>query len=488
MDKNMKKRLICFPLILLLITTFVRAEQVLVNEDVLAQKFLQDSPSLLEIETAIEQARYNLQKQTESFQFESQNSAYYEATSEPAYATFIPVTSPIKSFESKFVRPTKYGLQVGVGAAIEESSSSLVHRGTTSSIGVELEMDLYRDLFGRTTQATIEELSHKKRISELEGKIQKQIAFNQIRTIYWNLVATEESLKISETLLSISIKQVREAKKRLQSRIADRGEVAKYQSQVAARRANLNFFRYQKSEQLQALGEVIPALAGKDIKLSSYNIDRTVAEVLSCTAKISSINEPPMEYTYYDEVIAEIAKMQSSQKRVRQYYDGVDVSLSTELRRLGKAEGFGNSTDHFKDESTHAYNIALAVNIPLGSRKKTTKEALRELQEKANQAKTQANLARVKAYHYEISKQVGMLQEVVASQRENSSQLEISLKETNKKYKQARVSVQELTQEQDQLFQSSLNEIQTKLNVVLTLINYFSVYTDTPCDINKRID
>ena len=93
-----------------------------------------------------------------------------------------------------------------------------------------------------------------------------------MRTIYWNLVAIEESMKISQELLRISEKQVKESRKRLQSRVADKGEVARYQSQVAARKGNLNFFKFQKSQQLQALQEILPTIAGQEINLVAYDL------------------------------------------------------------------------------------------------------------------------------------------------------------------------------------------------------------------------
>lgn len=80
---------------------------------------------------------------------------------------------------------------------------------------------------------------------------------------------------------------------------------------------------------------------------------------------------------------------------------------------------------------------------------------------------------------------VTLLKQVVANQKINSFNLAKSLKVSQKKYKQARITVEQLVQEQDGFLNSNLAEIETKLNIINTLLDYFSVYTETPCNLNR---
>jgi outer membrane protein TolC len=77
------------------------------------------------------------------------------------------------------------------------------------------------------------------------------------------------------------------------------------------------------------------------------------------------------------------------------------------------------------------------------------------------------------------------LREVIKSQKETNKYLAQSLKVSKRKYKQARISLQELIGEQDSHLQSQLQEIDSNLAIVNTLIDYFSIYMDTPCEFNR---
>ncbi|MEX1098927.1 MAG: hypothetical protein WEB87_00790, partial [Bacteriovoracaceae bacterium] len=87
--------------------------------------------------------------------------------------------------------------------------------------------------------------------------------------------------------------------------------------------------------------------------------------------------------------------------------------------------------------------------------------------------------------HQQISESIKILQEVIQTQKINSRQLEIRLKDMRKKYNQARISVNDLIQDQDSLFSSDLAIVDTKLSVLNTLLDYFSVFTETPCSFNR---
>ena len=61
----------------------------------------------------------------------------------------------------------------------------------------------------------------------------------------------------------------------------------------------------------------------------------------------------------------------------------------------------------------------------------------------------------------------------------NVGALERSLKTTRRKYRQARITINQMINEQNQLFSSRLNEIDTKLQVIHALYDYFKVLTTT---------
>ncbi|MGB0454619.1 MAG: hypothetical protein ACPGJV_13000, partial [Bacteriovoracaceae bacterium] len=95
------------------------------------------------------------------------------------------------------------------------------------------------------------------------------------------------------------------------------------------------------------------------------------------------------------------------------------------------------------------------------------------------------NTNRLTSEHQFIRQSVDLLLTSVTNQLDNIKNLRIRLSELQKKYRQGRISVSELILDQDNLLQSELGVIDTRLLIISTLINYFSVFTSTPCEFNR---
>jgi hypothetical protein len=80
---------------------------------------------------------------------------------------------------------------------------------------------------------------------------------------------------------------------------------------------------------------------------------------------------------------------------------------------------------------------------------------------------------------------IRILSDVVVAQNENSQALERRLIVQNKKFKEARLNVNDLTQDQDAFLNSSLTTISTQLEILNTLFDYLVVFTETPCEFNR---
>ena len=112
-------------------------------------------------------------------------------------------------------------------------------------------------------------------------------------------------------------------------------------------------------------------------------------------------------------------------------------------------------------------------------------EAKRKAQHHGFLAEKENLMAQVRARHSQIVELVSLLQATVQSLDNNRENLELSIRETTKRYKQARASVNDLTSDQDALQRSLLTGIDTKLEVIHTLLEYFKTFTEDPCTVNK---
>lgn len=459
-----------------------------INEASLLKTFNENAHNLLSIKAESEAAKLGAEQVKDNFNWRLEGTAAYTSADEVPFIIFQPVTSPYKRLEVGAVKTTPYGAQLGVSAFTEQySTTSGITDATTSGLAFKASVDLYKDFFGRTSRAQLFGAESTQEKVKQMSELQKHALWQQVRKIYWSLVANNESLKISNQLLQTSEKQSIEAQKRFRNNIADKGEVARYQSQVAARKANIIYLKYQKEQYIQQLKEIIPEYADKKIELAGYNLESTLDNILSCTTKISQQQELPLDFTSYDEFLVAVEKEYAATKKVTDTYSSPDVKLNTEYRRFGRDYSYSDSVSGFGDDKQDRFEVGLTFTLPLDSKKSTTedtKKIVEELRYKAEKTKT---IGKMGAFHTQVIQSIALLRDVIANQRINSEKLQISLNETKKKYDQARISVQELIIDQDAYLQSNLDEIQTKLAVINTLLDYFGVFNSTPCEINTTL-
>lgn len=456
-----------------------------IDEAYLSKSLEENPPTIDQINSAFYGTQAREKQIDDRFNTNLSANANYLNTEEKQFATFIPVTSPVRNYDLTVSRNFSNGVTVGLRGFSEQFSNNFVSDASTTGVSVQLGVNLWKDLLSKRTRSQLEQA----REGTNQAKWQKEIAIaefkNSVRKIYWNLVANAEALKISEGLLKSSTRQVGEAKKRKKNNIADSGEVARYQSQVSARKANIISLKYERASIIKTLKELLPSISLKDIKLKPYDIDATVGEVLSCTQTIASQGAPPMKFTRYDEIVSSLDRQEQLEKKVNNSYDDIDVNLQSEYGFKGRANSGSDSFSDLGSDGRKNYAVGLTLNIPLENKKKTTREILQKATRLRFRSQKQRELAKVKAFHTQTVQQISLLREIIKNQKDNTKYLGVSLKTSKRKYNQARLTVEQLVQEQDAYLQSNLDEIRTKLAVINTIFDYLSVYTDTPCSLNR---
>jgi outer membrane protein TolC len=474
---------------IILLSIFLWAEvtanqKVLIDENFLKNSLKENPPSLDQIDAALLGARLKESSIDDKFNTELSASASRLVTKEKQFQTFIPVTSPINNYEVKVSRSFTSGVSVGIRGFSEQFSNNFIQDATTTGLTVMLGVDLWKDLFGKKTSSQLLQAQSGTKQAKWQRDIAEKSFFNELRKIYWTLVANEEATKLTKELLKSSKKQVKQAKKRLKNNIADAGEVARYQSQVAARSASITSLQYEKESLVQSLKELLPHLSQQEISLKPYNLDNTVKNVLACTARIASEGQAPMQYTHYDEIVELLKEQESLEQRVNNSYDSIDVKLQTEFGYKGRDNSYSNSYSDLSDNGRQNYAVGLTLNVPLEKKKKTTREILEKASKKKYRAQRKREMGKIFAYHTQTVRQISLLQEIIRNQNANTGFLKKSLQSSQKKYNQARLDVQQLVNEQDAFLQSNLDEIRTKLTIINTILNYLSVYTEMPCPLN----
>lgn len=423
----------------------------------------------------------------------------YSKTKQKGLIRYMPIFSPVTQYQVGIKKNFRYGVQGNLYAStdIRSKEDNTYKNLTTKTYALEINIDLWKDLFGKLTRKKLENAKVMSKQALLQSKISEKVYNISLRRLYWNLVANSEKLKISSNLYQTSLKQARDARKRKANSIADRSEVARYESQVASRKGSMLYLDYERENILKQLRSLLPSLSQKDITLGEYSLNKTVFEVLECTSMIDRIGEVPYQYTKYDELADLLKTVQTNQAVIDDKYDDIDLKLATQFKKTGVGSVANNNGTTYEGSSAAAIDdmnkndrsgvsYGLQLTIPLGEKGSDTKDVKKEY----NKRKLRANITNMEnnlvATHKQISKSIKVLAEVIKTQKENSKQLSIRVKEMQKKYNQARIPEYVLIQDQDALLNSDLSIVDTQLAILNTLLDYFVVFSETPCGFNRK--
>lgn len=499
----MKKLLTLTLLISLAPSAF--ADKVKISEEVLLKiASTEPTPQLDQIKASLLEAQSKKGEANDALGTNVYAGYNYIETNELPLIQFAPVFSPVTQYQVGVKKNFKYGIQGNIYSSFDQRSggNGQFNDLTTVRYGLELNLDLWKDLFGRLTRKKLENAETMAKQAKLQADVNEKVFKLSLRRIYWSLVANNEKMKISKNLYQTALKQAKDARKRKASSIADKSEVARYESQVSSRKGSLLYLEYERENILKQLRSMIPSLSGKDVELSEVGLNKTIFEVLECTTMIDKFGSAPYQYTQYDDLAKFLKDVQKNQEVIDESYDGVDLKLSTSFINTGVASindgsstfnnqgafngSYDDAIDDMNNNDRSGYSYGLQLNIPLGAKGSDTADVKKEY----NKRKLRANIVNMEnnilATHTQISKSIKVLGEVIKSQKSNSKHLSIRLKEMKRKYNQARIPEYVLIQDQDALMSSDLSIVDTQLAILNTLLDYFVVFTETPCSFNRK--
>lgn len=477
------------------------AGEFLISEDSLLKLVRKSNPSIQSIETTF----YTSQVTRKEARDMALGASLYmgqtvSKTKEKAIIPFQPVFGDTSQLQIGVKKYTKYGVVLDLNTSIDrrtsDSGSTEYTNLTTIKHKATFQFDLWKNFMGRVTRAQLDNLDDIVKKDTLQKNISKNVFLNNTRKIYWSLVANEQKIKITNKLLKIAKKQYRDAKKRKANSISDKAEVASFASLVHQRRGSLLLLDYQRENIYKTLRNLFPALTKVELKLEKYNVDSSIFKILACTAKIDKEKSLPLQYTQYDEVTNFLRGVQQRQKIIDRSYGDIDIAFELSVQKVGVGSELsgsnyeGSSTlaqSDMDDNDRSGISASVMVSIPFGENKSATvaiKDKLTEGQFSASIDKIDSNIL---ATHIQIQRSIKLLISLIKEQRANSKELSIRVSELKKKYAQARIAEYVLIQDEGALLQSDVTVVETQLQIVNTVLDYFSVFGTYPCAFNRSL-
>lgn len=474
----------------------------LINEQALIDLAKQENPNQLQIESSFKKSQVDAMELEDQFGYELYSKYNHQNTKEKGTISFQPVFGNINQYQVGVKKYTKYGvvLDANTGTNVQSGSSESgtefkdLHT-TRHELGIQL--DLWKNLMGKVSNAQFKNLKDIEKKDELQSEISEHTFLVNVRRLYWNIVANDLKLKIQEELLIAANKQLADAKSRRANSVSDNAEVAKFESLVYRRTGQVIVKKYERQALFKNLRDLFPSLNGKELELEKYNIDKSVFEVLTCSAQINNQKEIPFEHTKYDDVTKLLRGVQERQRDIDQSYDDFDLKLDLKFFQVGVSSDSEDSGSTYKgdyqdslndiaDNDRNGFSAGLMFSIPFGENKKATaevKEKLSEMQLKSNILSLDSN---VRATHTQVKSSVLLLADLMKAQKANSKSLQVRVRELKRKFQQARIPEYILIQDQDSLLESDVSVVDTQLRVVNTILDYFAIFNTYPCSFNRK--
>lgn len=445
------------------------------------------SPQLQQLSLQKNQTEFSENSGDQQYQLQWITKASHTDSNEKAIANFIPTFGPTYRFETGVKKRSQLGSSLEVMAFTDQQSAagSSIDEATRTGVALGFNFDLWKNFLGRVDKAEVSDRKLQSEKVKIETQIQRHGYLIELRKLYWSLVANREQIRIANNLLLTSQKQLKDALSRKRAFIADKAEIHRYKAQVSSRQATIKSLEYQRDTMMERLKREVPQLANQQLILAPINLDRAYKEVFVCAESVGQYKQVPWQNTQIDELVAVVEKSYESQKTIADRYSDVDVQLQSKFQFSGVDKGYSDSFDDFSSNSKNGYQVGLQIAVPIGKSDERAKKSLVRLQKNRFLMEKNKLVGEIQAKHVQTSSLVDLLRASIRSLGDNGNNLEASIAASQKKFKQARISLNALINEQDMLLNTRLTEIDAKLKVINTLLDYYKTFTKDPCKVNQ---
>ncbi len=440
--------------------------------------------SARESETGLSLARFQ-----ESYETKFSGAVGYGDTRRAAFVDFMPVFGPTAQVSAGLSKKLSYGLSTEIQSFYDQMSSTndLIRRGTTLGLRAGLVLDLWQDFLGAMSREEMQALQSEESWAQVNRRYQMRAYELEVRKLYWSIMASLESLRISGELRKSAEIQLRDAEKRQRDSIATAAEVARLRALVSQREASITGFQFQYEKQVMVLREMLPTLQKNSLELVPVSFSDTVSQVVTCTQTILSEKSLPWNFTEVDEILELLEKTRNHQAEVTERSGLADLKLRTNLELTGVEQGEENAIKEFGEDPRFGYSVLLSVEVPLGKARDKRVQLEKKAQLENFIARRSELEAKVEARHLQIAPLINMLLNSVKVRQGSTAMLRQAISETERMYDQARVAIDALITDQNTLQSSLLDSVQIQLAVIHEILDYFSLFTQTPCAINQIV-
>lgn len=415
------------------------------------------------------------------------NAQVYHAQSKEVGVAFQPTFSPNNQARVSLQKNISIGANLEAGLFRNQSSllDGTVVNDTQVGAFVNARFDLWKNIFGRLDRSRLASAEAQQDYFEKKELLQNKKNEVELRKLFWNLVAVEKNLELSQKLVDSAALQVKDAQSRVRAGVADRGELAKYNAQLESRRSTYVLNEYEKEVLVRTLKSFLTNLDEKKISFSNDYIKSQEQMIRACIKDIATQKAYNANYTFHDELLELLRKESQAELKVAQSHSDVDLALLGTYQSSGRANSEKDAIDNYNNDNKDSYSVTLQMSVPLGSAASKSEKSLVLAKQSNYNAQILQLENELTSIHEKLINSIGLLAKGLEIQQSNSKNLEINTAEVRRKFNQGRIPVVSLIAEQDLLFQSELQEINLKRQIAYAVLEYFTVFNQFPCSWNN---
>lgn len=415
------------------------------------------------------------------------SSLSYENSDEPSLSSSpSPDSTTSQTINVGYGRAFRHGLSLSAGAFYSNSDFSgfVLDDYQVTGLKLGVEVDLWKNALGRLDKLKEGAFAADAFKSTQVQQIKSREHTQAIRSLFWSLVANKEIQLLREKIISSVTKQEKEIKAQQNLYVSDQSDVTRFSALKELQKSGLIMLKYQREQLESSLKNVFPSLRGKSLTLENVNLDQASRKVVQCIDTISKSPDLPLESTSWLKVIEATNVAADANKRSNNNYQTPELKLSSNVTLSDHSPTSASAQAAIEGDQYQKSNIMLSLNVPLGSAKSDTEKWQNYAIEFSRQAENESYKASIATTHEKTIKLIMLLNEALKTQSTVNELNQKNLEFVRKKYNRAELPLVQLIEDETNFLTGKVAELETKLLVINTVLEYFKVFDMYRCDFN----
>ena len=280
-------------------------------------------------------------------------------------------------------------------------------------------------------------------------------------------------------------KQKKDITKQKEFFVSDQSDVTRFSALKEQQKSALIMSDYKRELIEHALKNFFPEFRGMSLNIGNPNIDKPSKIVMNCINSIANFKKmPPITTSTWVKVL-KTAEFSSDRKLAsNKTYSSPEIKLNGSIQ-YSDYNAELNDVDVYDKDPYRENSITLAMNIPLSSAKSKSEKQQEFALAEAKIAEVENYKSVIAVTHEKTLRLIELLNQVLKTQSEvnklNASNLELA----RKKFNRAELPLVQLINDETNFLQGKVSEVETKLLIVNTLLDYLKVFDEYKCEFNK---